>query len=501
MMIKIFSASQIKELDAYTIQHEPVASIELMERACRAFTNWFVEHYDATHRIGIICGTGNNGGDGLGIARMLHEWNYPVKVWVVKGTVKETIDFQINLQRMEGKISVIEISDPVEPEFFSDRTILIDAIFGSGLSRPVNGIYEEVIDCLNFMKAIKISVDIPSGLFADQHSSGEIFRAHHTVSFQLPKLAFLLPENSIYVGECHLVDIGLSKKGISEIQTDHYLTTLKSIKKLVKHRDKFDHKGKFGHGLLIAGSKGKMGACILSARASLRSGIGLLTTQVPRSGYSIIQVAVPEAMAWIDSSDDHFSEYKEENQFDVIAVGPGIGQHNETRMALATLFERNKKPMVIDADALNLLSVHSELQLMIPPGSILTPHTKEFERLVGSWSNDFDRLLKLKRFSKKIKSVVVLKGAYTSIACPSGSVYFNSTGNPGMATAGSGDVLTGILMSLLAQGYSAEEASLLGVYIHGLSGDLAVREKGISSLVSGDLVDFLPLAFKRLAGT
>jgi ADP-dependent NAD(P)H-hydrate dehydratase / NAD(P)H-hydrate epimerase len=498
-MIKILSAAQIKELDAYTIQHEPIASIELMERACRTFTNWFVEHYDATHRVGVICGTGNNGGDGLGIARMLHEWNYPVKIWIVKGAVKETSDFRINLQRIENKISVVEISNVVNKDFFSDRTILIDAIFGSGLSRPVEGIYEEVIDCLNSLKSEKISVDIPSGMFADQHSTGEIFRAHHTVSFQLPKLGFFLPENFLYTGEWHLVDIGLSKKGLSEIQLNQYYTSVKSIKKILKHRNKFDHKGKFGHALLIAGSTGKMGACILAARACLRSGVGLLTIQVPKIGNQIIQVAVPEAMALLDTSEDHFSECKFDNQFDVIGIGPGIGQHIETKIALAKLMEKNQKPMVIDADALNLIAAHAELQLLIPASSILTPHPKEFERLVGSWSNDFERLVKLQRFSKKINSVVVLKGAYTTIAGPSGKVFFNSTGNPGMATAGSGDVLTGILTGLLAQGYATEEAAILGVYLHGLSGDLAARDKGWSSLISGDLVDFLPTAFKRIA--
>lgn len=497
-MIKILSAAQIKELDAYTIQYEPVASIDLMERACRTFTNWFVEHYDATHRIGIICGTGNNGGDGLGIARMLQEWNYPVKVLIVRGGVNETNDFQINLQRLGNKIPVVEISSDVNAALFADRSILIDAIFGSGLSRPVEGIYEEVIGCLNTVNAIKISVDIPSGLFADKNSTGEIFRAHHTVSFQSPKLAFLMPENHIYTGEWHLADIGLSKKGLHDIQTSFYLTSLKTVRKIYKPRSKFDHKGKFGHALLIAGSTGKMGACILSTRAALRSGLGLLTTQVPKSGYSIIQTAVPEAMALVDSSEDHFSEQKSEDHFNVIGIGPGLGQHPDTKDALKSLLSKFNKPMVIDADALNLLAAHSALQPLIPAGSILTPHPKEFARLVGEWSNDFERLLKLQRFSKKINSVVVLKGAYTTIACPSGNVYFNPTGNPGMATAGSGDVLTGILTGLMSQGYFAEEAAILGVYVHGLAGDLAAREKGMTSLVAGDLIDFLPTAFKKL---
>jgi hydroxyethylthiazole kinase-like uncharacterized protein yjeF len=498
-MIKILSAAQIKELDARTIQHEPIASIDLMERACRAFTNWFVENYDAIHRIGIICGTGNNGGDGLGIARMLHEWNYPVKIWVVRGGVAETEDFQANIQRIENKIPFTEITSQVSSDLFADRTILIDAIFGSGLSRPVEGIYEEVIDCLNRTKAIKISVDIPSGMFADKHSAGEIFRAHHTVSFQLPKLAFLMPENNLCSGEWHLVDIGLSKKGLREIQTSYYLTTLKTVRKIRSPRNKFDHKGKFGHALLVAGSTGKMGACVLAAKAALRSGVGLLTSHVPRSGYSIIQIAVPEAMALVDQSEDYFSNQKVSiHNFQTIGIGPGLDQHPDTQKALARLLESFRKPVVLDADALNLLAAHSELQLLIPPGSILTPHPKEFERLVGDWSNDFERLIKLQRFSKKINSVIVLKGAYTSIACPSGNTYFNPTGNPGMATGGSGDVLTGILTGLLAQGYAAEDAAIMGVYAHGLSGDLAAREKGLSALIAGDLVDFLPAAFKRL---
>ena len=498
MMIKILSAAQIKELDAYTILHEPITSIDLMEGACRSFTNWFVERYDATHHVGIVCGTGNNGGDGLAIARMLHEWNYPVKVGIVRGGENETIDFQTNLQRLEHKVSVVEITSDAKEELFADHTILIDAIFGSGLSRPVEGIHEEVISCLNTIKAIKISVDIPSGMFADKHSEGEIFSAHHTVSFQLPKLSFLMPENNCYTGEWHLVDIGLSKKGLHEIQASFCLTTLKTIKKIWKPRNKFDHKGKFGHALMIAGSTGKMGACILSAKAALRSGVGLLTVHVPQRGYQIIQTAVPEAMALIDPSDDHFSEHKSEDHFSTIGIGPGLGQHAETKNALSKLFEKFNKPMVIDADALNLISAHSQLQLLIPPGSILTPHPKEFERLAGEWSNDFERLIKLQKFSKKINSVIVLKGAYSTIACPSGDVYFNPTGNPGMATGGSGDVLTGILTGLLAQGYTAEQTAIMGVYLHGLAGDLAAREQGWSSLIAGDLIDFLPMAFKKL---
>jgi len=496
-MLKILNSEQIKELDQFTIREEPISSIDLMERASRAFVSWFLERYDATQKVGIICGTGNNGGDGVAIARLLHEWNYPVKVWIVRGGVKESADFTANLKRLE-KISVEEITKKAESNLFSDRTILIDAIFGSGLSRPVEGIYSNVIDCLNQCKAIKLSVDIPSGLMADQHSVGMVFQAHHTISFQLPKLAFIMPENQKFVGEWHLVDIGLSKKFLKEVEAPYSLTTLKSVKRILKPRSRFDHKGKYGHALLIAGSTGKMGACILSAKAALRSGLGLLTAHVPKNGYSIIQTAVPEAMATIDQSADYFSGREAEDFYDTIGIGPGLGQATESVKGLEEILQKFKKPLVIDADALNILFANPALQKLIPAGSILTPHPGEFVRIVGSWMNDFDRLEKLKELANRIQSVVILKGAYSAIATPDKKVFFNSTGNPGMASGGSGDVLTGILTSLLAQGYEPEKAAILGVYLHGLAGDLAAREKGQHSLIAGDIIDYLPHAFKKI---
>lgn len=496
-MMKILSADQIKAWDAYTIREESIASIDLMERASRAFVSWFIERYDATQKVGIVCGTGNNGGDGLAIARLLNDWNYPVKVWIVRGGINESPDFTTNLKRLE-KISIQEITTNADCELFSDRNILIDAIFGTGLSRPVEGIYAKVIDCLNRSKAIKLAVDIPSGLRVDQHSEGEIFKAHHTVSFQNPKLGFLMPENQQFVGEWHLVDIGLSKKFLKEVEASYSLTTLKSAKRILKPRSRFDHKGKFGHALLIAGSTGKIGAAVLASRAALRSGLGLLTVHVPQSGYSIIQTAVPEAMATIDQSADYFSGREVEDFYDVLGIGPGLGQADESVKGLEEILIKFRKPVVIDADGLNILSSIPDLQKLIPVGSILTPHPGEFERLVGSWKNDFDRLEKLKEFADRIQSVVILKGANSAIVTPGEKVFFNSTGNPGMATGGSGDVLTGILTGLLAQGYPSVGAAILGAYLHGLAGDFATRDKGQNSLIASDIIDLLPAAFKKV---
>ncbi len=497
-MIKILNSEQIKSLDAYTIAQEPVPSIKLMERACHAFVTWFMEKFDTTNTVGVVCGTGNNGGDGLGIARLLNEWGYTVKVWIVRGSAKQTDDFKKNLSRITDKIETLEITSTADQGLFSNCSVLIDAIFGSGLSRPPEGIYAQAINCINKTKAVRVAVDVPSGLMIDSHSSGPTVNAHHTITFQLPKLAFLLPENHAYAGKWHTIDIGLSKNYIKEVETNHFYITTKAVRKKLKLLSKFDHKGDNGKALLIAGSLGKMGACVLAARACLRSGIGLLTVHVPRSGNVVVQTAVSEAMTLIDADETHFTGFTDLTGFDAIGIGPGIGKETQTTNAFKAVIEL-AKPMVIDADGLTILAAHPELLTRIPNGSILTPHPKEFERLVGSWKNDFDRLEKQKQLSSTTKAIIVLKGAHTSVTSADGKVYFNSTGNPGMAKGGSGDVLTGILTGLLAQHYSALDAALIGVFVHGLAGDLAAREKGMHSLIASDLIEFLPGTFKSLS--
>jgi ADP-dependent NAD(P)H-hydrate dehydratase / NAD(P)H-hydrate epimerase len=499
-MVKILTAAQIKELDQYTIANEPVSSIELMERASRAFVTWFTEHFNALNKVGIVCGTGNNGGDGLAIARLLKDWGYPVRVWIVKGGVPESADYKINVDRAdEKKVESLELTEGYSKGLFDDRDILIDAIFGYGLSRPVEGVYEMVIQCMNTTKAIRVAVDMPSGLMADKPSSGTIVKADYTISFQLPKLSFFLPESRQFTGEWVLVDIGLSKVFLRDLRGSNFVLNTRGVKKLLRIRNKFDHKGTFGHVLLVSGSYGKMGAAILSSRGVLRAGVGLLSVYVPRCGYSIMQTSVPEAMVMTDPHDEVLSSVPAVKGQNIIGIGPGLGTSDQTVKMLRGLLEQNQLPMVIDADALNILAEHSELQHLVPAGSILTPHPKEFERLVGKWKNDFDRLEKQKRLAAELKSVVVVKGAYSTIVSPDGLVYFNSTGNPGMATGGTGDVLTGILSGLLAQGYSAVNAAIVGVFLHGLAGDLGAVEKGAESLIASDLLDFLPLAFRQVS--
>jgi hydroxyethylthiazole kinase-like uncharacterized protein yjeF len=496
-MLKILTTSQIRDLDAYTIKHRPIDSIDLMENACRAIAIWMMEHYDRTYKIGVVCGTGNNGGDGLGVARLLIDAGYELTVWIVKGGVPESSDFKTNLERLRGKIEPMIISDKVEAEVFSQADILLDAIFGSGLSRPAQGIYADIINVINEATALRIAIDIPSGLMADKPSEGSIVKASCTLTFQLPKLAFLFPQHFVFVGNWILLEIGLHKDFIKNATTIHHYFVQKDVRKILRKRSKFDHKGLYGHALLIAGAYGKMGAAVLSTRAALRTGPGLLTVHVPESGYAIIHTTAPEAMLSIDSHKEFLTVSPKLENYSAIGIGPGLGQDKQTVKAFGEILQHCEIPMVIDADALNILSANRELLQVVPAGSILTPHPKEFERLVGKWENDFDRLQKQQKLAAELKSVIVLKGAYTSIASPDTNVYFNSSGNAGMAKGGMGDVLTGILTGLLAQKYSAVQAAQIGVYLHGLSGDLAAYEKGTNSLMASDVIDFLPESFKR----
>jgi NAD(P)H-hydrate epimerase len=471
-----------------------------MERASREFVSWFVQRFDATKKIGIVCGTGNNGGDGLAIGRMLLDWGYPVSIWIVRGKVSESNDFKINLDRLKSKTEICEITTEADQGLFTKCDVLIDAIFGSGLSRPVEGIYAQAIRCINKTDAIVVAVDMPSGLQTDSHSSGEIIEADYTATFQLPKLPLFFPEFFKFSGEFKVLDIGLSEGKIKSEQSSYFQITPKDCRRIVKPRKKFDHKGSYGHALLVAGSFGKIGAAVLSARAALRSGAGLVSVHIPKCGYDILQSSVPEAMASVDNGDNYFSGVDDLEKFSTIGIGPGLGQASETMEGLKKIFEAYRKPVVLDADALNIISSQEKLRSMVPEGSILTPHPKEFERLVGKWSNDFEKLEKAKNLAATLKCIILVKGAFTTIAEPNGVVYFNPTGNPGMASGGTGDVLTGILTGLMAQFYSPIQTAILGTFLHGLAGDLAAVDKGKESLIASDLIEFLPRAFKNICG-
>ncbi len=490
--MKVFSVNQIRAWDAFTITHEPIHSIDLMERASVAFVKWFCAHFDDQCLVNIICGMGNNGGDGLAIARLLIQKCYPVKVYIVKHTEKGTPDFAQNLQRLHPQTSIQWIEQEAEIPTFSPNSFVIDALLGSGLSRPATGLIAKVIQQVNGSEAMTISVDIASGLFADtpNGSSDVIIKPAYTIAFQCPKLAFFQPQCAEYVGEWHLVSIGLSESYEAQTSTPYFYTTAATLSPLIKGRKKYSHKGSFGHALLIGGSYGKMGSIVLSAKACLRSGAGLLTVQAPRCGYDILQTSFPEAMVLPDWHWMVNTTVPDIEPYSAIGIGPGLGQDPQTLLMLQGLLSSLSSPIVLDADALNLLSIHPDLLQLVPKNSILTPHPKEFQRLLNNqWKDDFEKLALLRAFAQKYQLIVCLKGAHTAIALPDGSIHFNSTGNPGMATGGSGDVLTGIITGLLAQGMPPADAAIFGVFQHGNAGDRAAQKCTQPALIASDIIN------------
>ena len=501
--MKILSSSQLKELDKYTIEHEPIASIDLMERAACALTDAIIRRWDSSFHIVVFAGPGNNGGDALAVARMLSRKGYRVEVFLfnTKGRLSE--ECQTNLDRLKtcGSVYFTEISTQFDPPTLTESHVVIDGLFGSGLNKPLNGGFAAVVKYINASKAQVVAIDIPSGLMGEDNTYNirpNILRADVTLSIQLPKLSFLFPENEDIVGEWELLDIGLKQSFIDTAISVYSIMEEADIRSLIKPRKRFTHKGTFGHGLLIAGSYGMAGASILSAKACLKSGIGLLTVHVPIHNHDLLQTTVPEAIVQTDIHERYFAQPTHLNRYSALAIGPGLGQEEDTALAMMEQIQGSSLPIVLDADAINILSTHRNWLSRLPKRCILTPHLGELERLIGKCMDTYERLTKVKELAAYLQSYIIVKGAWTTIVTPEGNFYFNPTGNPGMATGGSGDVLTGILLGLLAQGYTREEACRLGVYIHGLAGDIAAEAKTEIGMTAHDIVEALPVAWKKI---
>ena len=498
--MKIFTAKQTQKADAFTIQNEPISSINLMERASLQVFLWLQETFQKETHFDVFCGPGNNGGDGLAIARMLVDAEFSVKVWCINAG-KCSVDFQINHKRLEAVTVEVEDVDETNYQKVQTTGVIIDAIFGSGLSRSVTGWIGDLIQKLNFQSSPKVSIDIASGLFSENNdeNKGIIFQPDHTLTFELEKLAFQFPENQQFIGGLKVLSIGLHSDFISNEKTDYFITDEFTVKLMHKKGNSFAYKNTFGHALLVTGSTGKMGASVLCSKACLKSGAGLVTAHIPKNGNQILQVSVPEVMTISDSSLDSVSDKIDISSYQFVGVGPGLGQSKDVLIVLINILAQSKNAVVIDADAINVLADHSELIQTVPDGSIFTPHLGEWRRLVGEWQGAHHRLKLAKEFCATHKVFVVLKGAKSAVVCPDGEVYFNSTGNPGMATAGSGDVLTGILTGLLAQGYPSKQAAILGVYIHGLAGDFALQNGSRESVIASDIIDQLGSAFQTIS--
>ena len=500
----VLTVAQVRESEALTMTEEPIASIDLMERAGTRFAEHLLQHcpVDRFEEIIVVCGPGNNGGDGLVIARHLFERELPVRVLLaLPEGARTTPEFETNLERWKALTAKKEAAREAEYTYryqegdtlqWKRPTLLIDAIFGIGLSKPLQDYHAHLVEQINQSGAYIIAVDAPSGMQLDGHTDEKALSimAQETYTFQFYKLAYLLPETYRRCGEVSVMDIGLRlPQGDYQMQ----LIEAETIKRLLHRPNKYAHKGSMGHGLLIAGSADMPGAAILAATAALRGGIGKVTVHSPSKVCDLLPAALPEAILSRDANSDSFSriDWERHPGINAVAIGCGLGTSKAATQGLKSVLDEVSDPLILDADALNILAQNKTWLGFLPAHSILTPHLKEFERLAGKADNDFDRIGMLRAFARKHGVIVILKGAHTAVAMPDGRIFFNTTGNPGMATAGSGDVLTGLLLALLSQGYAPAAAALIGVWLHGAAGDCAAAQYGHpSALIASDLPKF-----------
>lgn len=476
-----------------------------MERAAIQLTDSIVAEWDKDMKVVVFAGPGNNGGDALAVARMLAVRGYNVSTWLFNTSGRLSDDCKKNRDRLKDVkqvASFVMVTDEFDPPTLDAQTLVVDGLFGSGLNKPLTGGFASLVKYINASPAKVVSIDIPSGLMTESNEynvKSNIMKADVTLTLQQPKLSFLFPENQQFIGHVEVLDIGISQEGIDKTDAQFYILEKSDITPCLKRRDPFAHKGSMGHALLVAGSRGMAGAAMLAAKACLRTGVGKVTVHTPACNTLPLQIGVPEVVLDVDSDTNVVSEAVDTDCFKAMGIGPGLGTNENTAIAVIGQMRRAQCPIVVDADALNILAAHKAWLQQIPVGAILTPHIGEFDRLEGVSTDSYERLSKAMLLAERQHAYIVLKGHYTAIITPGGRVLFSPTGNPGMATAGSGDVLTGIITALLARGYTQGEACAIGTYLHGLAGDIAARTLGEESLIASDIINSLPMAFKELS--
>ena len=492
------NAAQMKAADQYTIQKLGVPSLELMEHAAQACVQVLEdEKVDLSH-VCVVCGSGNNGGDGFAIARILQNNRYSVETFCVGNPEHYTEETQEQMHRLQECGGKITYGMPQEDSY----SVVIDAVFGVGLSRKVEGRYRQVIEQMNRMRGTKFAVDIPSGLSATTGCIlGYAFKADYTVTFQLKKIGLELSQGRTMAGRVIVPDIGISTDSICEDQ-EIVRTAGKDIyREMLPDRPEDSNKGTYGRLLVIAGSKGMAGAAYLNAHAAYMTGAGLVRIYTSSDNREILQTLLPEAIVTT------YEEYNKEELLslltwaDSVCIGSGLGMSRLSEKILKTVIEYVKVPCLIDADGLNLLAENKNyLNQMAERRFVITPHMKEMSRLTGISVEELkaDRIQILKDFSSRYRITCVLKDSRTLIASEEKGIRMNLTGNSAMAKAGSGDVLAGVISGWMVQGKEAEDAAELGTYIHGLSGDLAKFEKGVYSVMARDLIEYISKALMKL---
>lgn len=505
--MKIIDSKGLHQIDNATCEKQQINSIDLMERAANAVAVEVISRFYPDQRIIVMAGPGNNGGDALAVARMLIEQGYrKVEIFLFNVSNKLSHDCDLECKRLMAidGVDFTEVNHSFTPPYIDETDVVIDGLFGSGLNAPLQGGFKAVVRYINESGAYVISIDTPSGLFSEWNSHinrRDVIHANLTVAFQLPRLSFFFSENSEFLGEWKLVDIDLDKSKIKDIKTDFYVIDRNNIAPLLHKRLPFTGKRDYGSALLFAGSTGMMGAAVMSARAIMKSGAGLVTVHSARGGLDILQTAVPEAMFEPDRNEHFITDMNAHHNHQVVAAGPGIGTQDATAEALKSLLQNCNAPLLLDADALNCIALHPTMLSLIPPKTIITPHIGEFDRLFGEHTSSELRLKTAIEMSRQYNIIIVLKGHYTAVVRPTGRVYFNTTGNPGMATAGAGDVLTGIIAAFLAQGYQPEYAAAIGVFIHGLAGDMASEKFGQFGMTASDISDYVGRAINQVINT
>lgn len=497
--MKVFTAAQIRSWDQFTISQEPVSSIQLMERASMVLAHWISEHCKNHKKLAVFCGKGNNGGDGLAVARILYLKGFDVDVFISDSKIKFSEDASVNLKRLRD-LSGISVRKFDQNEYynFDDKTIIVDALFGTGLSRPLEGEYKTLVEQLNTKKNIKISIDIPSGLSADEMFTNDsvILKADYTLTLQCWKRTFLHPETGKYTGKVEVLDIDLSQIYADTTDSQYSVIDDQQVGSIFIPRQEFSHKGSYGKAVIIGGSYGKIGAAMLATQSALRTGAGLTFTLAPECGYEILQISCPEAM-FIKGGEKVMTNFEFDKDF-TCGIGPGLGTHPDTEKSFLNFLKNYSQPLILDADALNILSKDPKYLELIPKKSIITPHPKEFERLFGSTDHSFKRLELAREKAEELDIYIVLKDHHTQVITPERNVFYNITGNAGLAKGGSGDILTGILTSLLAQRYSPEQACILGVWLHGRAADIASEKHSKESMLPTDVIDELGTVFEEL---
>lgn len=502
--MKIFTSELIREIDKATCEAQGISSLDLMERAASAVCCEIESRFNPTQRFVIFAGPGNNGGDALAVARMLFEQGYrKIEVFLFNVMGKLSHDCQAEKERiksMEG-IDFTEVTRDFQPPYLGTDDVVIDGLFGSGLKGALQKGFLTLVNYINDSGSFVIAIDVPTGLAGEWNSNvsrRDMVHAQLTLTFQFPRLSFFFEENQDVIGEWRILDINLDESKMKEMPVDFMLVEERNVRPLLKKRLDFSNKRDYGSALFFAGSIGMSGAAVLAAKGCLRSGAGLATVHSAKISLPVVQSCLPEALFEPDRNENFITDMSVHHNHQAVAVGPGLGVNEKTVDALELLLKNHKQPLVLDADALNCIARRPHLLSLLPAHSVITPHIGEFDRLFGEHVSNEDRLRKAIDMAKYYNIIIVLKGHYTATVRPTGRVYFNSNGNPGMATPGSGDVLTGVITSFMAQGYRPEQAATLGVFVHGMAGDLTAEKWGEFGILASEIADNCAIALKNI---